>query len=372
MDSRDRFAAACNHGSPDRPPIDYLAGRAIDERLRRHLGVSTETELLDALGADLYYLSVRDISQNESSRSIYRGPPLPCGDRERVCPFGIRYLRGQYGWKFGADEAVGGALESAETPRDVLEHPWPRPEWFDVAALEEECEANRGRVIVSGFWTAIFGNAYRLHGFERLLTNMALKPELIRTLVRCLTDFYLELNERLFTALKGKIDVYFFGNDFGSQNGLLFSRDMWLEFYSENYRRLISLAHDHGLKVMVHSCGSIRPILGDLIDAGVDILDPVQTTADDMEPKGLKEDFGSRIVFHGAIDTQGVLPAASAEQVAEHARGMMRELGREGGYIFAPSHDVEGDVPLENILAFMDQAKGQAGYRNQANLYEKT
>jgi len=106
-----------------------------------------------------------------------------------------------------------------------------------------------------------------------------LKPELIRTLVDRLTGFYLELNERLFSALKGRIDVYYFGDDFGSQNGLLFSREMWREFFFENYRRLIGLAHGHGPKA----------------------------------------DFGADLVFHGAIDTQGVLPKASEEQVADHA-----------------------------------------------------
>jgi uroporphyrinogen decarboxylase len=358
MDSRDRFAAACNHGSPDRPPIDYLAGRAIDERLRRHLGVSTETELLDALGADLYYLSVRDISQNESSRSIYRGPPLPCGDRERVCPFGIRYLRGQYEWKFGADEAVGGALESAETPRDVLEHPWPRPEWFDVAALEEECEANRRRVIVSGFWTAIFGNAYRLHGFERLLTNMALKPELIRTLVRCLTDFYLELNERLFSALAGKIDLFFFGNDFGTQNGLLISESMWVEFFEEEYRKIVGQAHGHGLTVMVHSCGSIPELIPHLIELGVDVLDPVQTTAAGMEAARLKREFGKRLVFHGAVDTQGVLPRGTPGEVAAHVAELSTTLGAGGGWIMAPCNNIQADTPVDNVVAMYEAARG--------------
>ena len=357
MDARQRLTAVCEHRNPDRFPIDYIAKRDADQIIKRHFGVSTERELLDVLGCDLYHLSARDISQNEAFMPIYRGPELPVSETERTCPLGIRYQRAAYDWKLGADEALEGPLENAQTPQDVLKHPWPKPEHFDVEALIPECEGNADRAIVSGFWTAIFGNAYRMHGFENFLMNLALKPELIKTLVDRLTDLYLELNERLFTALKGKIDIYFFGNDFGSQNGLLFSRDMWLEFYFENYRRLIGLARDHGLKVMVHSCGSIRPILGDLIEAGVDIIDPVQTTAEDMEPKGLKEDFGDRLVFHGAIDTQGVLPGASAQQVVEHVRGLMRELGRDGGYIFAPCNAIQADTPPENVEAMYRAAR---------------
>jgi uroporphyrinogen decarboxylase len=345
------LTAACEHRNPDHFPIDYQAKRDADQMLKLHFGVSKERELLDVLGCDLYYLSARDISQNEAFLPIYRGPELAVSETERTCPFGIRYQRAAYDWKFGADEVLAGPLESAETPQDVLKHPWPKPQWFDVEALIPECEENAGRVIVSGFWTAIFGNAYRMHGFANFLMNLALKPELIKTLVDRLTEFYLELNQRLFSALKGRIDIYYFGNDFGSQNGLLFSRDMWREFYFDKYRLLIDLAHGHGLRVMVHSCGSIRGILKDLIEAGVDIIDPVQTTADDMEPVGLKEDFGDQVVFHGAIDTQGVLPNASEEGVEHHVRDILRVLGRDGGYIFAPCNAIQADTPPENAEA---------------------
>ena len=357
MNSRERFDLTCRHQNPDRFPLDYLAKRDADQMLKRYFGVSTERELLDLLGCDLYHLSARDISQNEAFLPIYRGPALPASETERICPFGIRYQRAAYDWKLGADEALSGPLENAGSPADVLRHPWPKPEHFDVQALIPECEQNAGRVIVGGFWTAIFGNAYRMHGFENFLMNMAMRPELIKTLVDRLTEFYLELNERLFSELRGRIDLYYFGNDFGSQNGLLFSRDMWRQFFFENYRRLIDLAHGHGLKVMVHSCGSIRQIMADLIEVGVDIIDPVQTTADGMEPIGLKEDFGDRIVFHGAVDTQGVLPTASQEGVEQHVLEIMRELGRDGGYIFAPCNAIQADTPPENVESMYRAAR---------------
>ncbi|UCF95921.1 MAG: hypothetical protein JSV89_12115 [Spirochaetaceae bacterium] len=303
MNPKERFESTCQHRNPDRFPIDYQAKRDADQMLKMHFGVSTERELLDELGCDLYYLSARDISQNEAFLPIYRGPKLPVNENERTCPFGIRYQRSAYDWKFGADEVLAGPLETAETPQEVLKHPWPKPEWFDVEALIPECEENAGRVIVSGFWTAIFGN------------------------------------------------------DFGSQNGLLFSRGMWREFYFENYKKLIGLAHRYGLKVMVHSCGSVRGIMKDLIEAGVDILDPVQTTADEMEPEGLKRVFGVDLVFHGAVDTQGVLPRASQEGVVCHVREVMRVLGRDGGYIFAPCNAIQADTPPENVEAMYRTAR---------------
>lgn len=357
MTSKERFAAVCAHHDPDRVPIDYLASLDAHRSIMGHYGLRSEGELLDLLGCDFYYLSARDISQNEGFMKIYRGPELELTETERTCPFGIRYARAAYDWKFGADEVIRGPLEKADDPQDILAHPWPRPEWFDPEPLIAECEEYSERVIVSGFWTAIFGNAYRMHGFANFLMNLALKPEMIKTLINRITDFYLELNERLFSALKGKIDVYFFGNDFGSQNGLLFSEQMWLDFYYESYKKLIDLAHSYGLKVMVHSCGSIVPILKHLIEVGVDILDPVQTTADSMDPQMLKGNFGSDLVFHGAIDTQEMLPRETSGRVYQHAVDTMKVLGRNGGYIFAPCNNLQSDTPLENIDAVFRAAR---------------
>lgn len=360
MDSRKRFEAACTHGQTDRPPIDYIATRAADVDIRRHLGAENEKELLDALGCDLYHLSARDISQNEAALGIYRGPPLDIGQDERTCPFGIRYRRSAFDWKLGADEVVHNPLEAATSPQEVLRHPWPRPQWFDMDPLVAEAEEHRNRVIVSGFWTAIFGNAYRLHGFSNFLMNMSLNPELIRALVGRLTDFYLELNDRLFSALRGRAQVWYFGNDFGTQQGLLFSREMWRDFFGEPYRLLAGLAHRHGLRVMTHSCGAVGELIDDLIEAGVDILDPVQTTAAGMQPGELKERFGERLVFHGGVDTQGVLPVADEGAVRLHVRTLIDTLGRGGGYVFAPCNAIQADTPPENVQAMYDEARRAA------------
>jgi len=361
MTSHERFQASGSHRQPDRPPIDYLATRAADGVIRRHLGVQSERELLDALGCDLYHLTARDISQNEAALSIYRGPALEVGGTERTCPFGIRYRRGAFDWKFGADEVAHHPLGEARTAREVLDHSWPRPQWFDLDPLVAEAEEHSRRVVVSGFWTAIFGNAYRLHGFSNFLMNMSLNPELIRALVGRLTDFYLELNDRLFGALRGRAQVFYFGNDFGTQSGLLFSREMWREFFGEPYRLLAGLARRHGLKVMTHSCGAVGELIDDFLEAGVDILDPVQTTAAGMEASQLKQRYGERLVFHGAVDTQGILPGADEQAVRRHVRTLIDTLGKGGGYILAPCNAIQADTPPENVLAMYDEARQVRG-----------
>lgn len=349
MTSRERFLAAFEHQNPDRIPINYMAMPDIDRKLRGFYGVHSERELLDKLGCDFYFLSTRDISQNETFYSLYRGPKLDITESERTCPFGIHYRRQAYDGKFAADEPVKGPLEEARTVQDIIEYPLPKPTWFDMEPLHAECEEFTDKVIIGGFWTAIFGNSYRMHGFSNFLLNMTLKPEMIKILVNRMTDFYLELNDRIFTALKGKIDIWFFGNDYGTQQGLLFSKDMWYEFFFENTKRLTDLAHSYDLKVMAHSCGAIEALIDSLIEAGVDILDPVQTTPKGMGPKKLKEAFGDRLVFHGAIDTQNVLPLGSSEEVHRHVDETIRVLGKDGGYIFVSCNSLQSDIPVTNI-----------------------
>ena len=351
-----RFYDAISHRVPDRVPINYLATQRTDESLRNYLKIDGESELLDALGCDFYFLSVRDISQNESSDTIRADGKPPHPPDTRVCPFGITYRRSVGTWKFSADEVIGHPLESAQSEKEILAHPMPDVGIFNFDSLIAECERNSNRVTIGGFWSAVFGNAYRLMGYENFLLNMALRPVLTKTLVHRLTDFYLELNDRLFTTLNGKLDIYFIGNDFGTQNGPMFRREMWLEHFMTPYSRLVSLAKSHRVFTMAHSCGSIANILPDLIEAGIDIIDPVQTTAEDMDPQSLKERFGDRLTFHGAIDTQHVLPSYTVDEVKRHVAEQISVLGFDGGYILAPCNNIQSDTPPKNIVAMYEAA----------------
>jgi len=357
MKSRERFLKAFQKQSPDRVPIDYLAHPEIDRKLFSHYEVQTEEELLDKLGVDFYYLSCRDISQNESFLPYYKGPELYMDDNERICPFGIRYKRQAYESKFAVDVPLEGPLVDATTSQDILKHPWPRLEWFDFSPLIKESEEHRDRVIIGGLWTGILGDCYRMLGFKNFLMYMAMNPELIKTLVNRMTDFYLEMNDHIFQLLGDRLDIWFFGNDFGMQDGLLFSKDMFKEFFLPNIKKLTHHAHSYNLKVMMHSCGSVADLIPMLVDAGVEILDPIQVRAAKMDPQSLKSNFGGDMVFHGGIDTQKVLPDSGSDDVYQHAIETIDILGKNGGYIFAPSQILDPRIPLENIDAIYRAAR---------------
>jgi uroporphyrinogen decarboxylase len=351
MNSKQRFIETCKFGKPDRLCIDYMAHPETDKRLRKYFNCETEDELLDRLDCDFYYLPSRDISQNEGFMPCYKGHALKITEEQRVCPLGITWSRGAYDSKFVVDEAVEGPLENADSEKDILCHPWPCGKDFDFSILEKNCDLHKDKIIIGGLWTGIMGDSYRLFGFENFLLNTALKPNLVKCLIDRITDMYLELNEKCFSQLKNKIDIWFFGNDFGSQDGLLLGPDMWYEFFFENIKKLVTLAHSYGVKVMMHSCGGIADIIPFLIEAGVDILDPIQVTAKGMEPELLAEKFGGRIVFHGGVDTQQVLPYGTIKEVRVHSKYVAKELSQKGGYIFTASQILGPDIPIENIAA---------------------
>ena len=171
MDSKQRFKATCKFRRPDRVPIDYLADHEIDNQLRDLFSVNSKDDLLEKLNCDFYYLSCRDISQNEGILDCYRGPELHMTEKERVCPFGIRYFRGAYKSKFNVDEAIQGPLEDAKSQKDILRHKWPKPSDFDFSILHSECESHSKKVIIGGLWSGIMGDSYRMFGFENFYGN---------------------------------------------------------------------------------------------------------------------------------------------------------------------------------------------------------
>jgi uroporphyrinogen decarboxylase len=337
---------------------DYLATKQVTKYLFDFLTVKNERELLDKLGCDFYYLSFRDISQNESCMPYYNGPELSMSPSERICPLGIRWKRMVYDDKFGVDEAIEGPFASESVDEeDIINYNMPKPEWFDFSPLLRECDLFSDKIIIGGLWSAIHGDSYRMMGYENFLFNIAINKPLIHTLVNKLTDFYIELNRHYFEAVKGKMDIFFMGNDFGSQSGLIISVDDRFDIYYENYKKLIDLAHSYDLKVMVHSCGGIEPLIPYFIDLGVDIIDPVQTTAKGMDPESLIIKHEGKIGFHGAIDTQSILPYGTPEDVESHVTNLVSLLNRYDNYIAAPSNNFMPGTPPQNIVMVYETIK---------------
>ncbi|MGD9495498.1 MAG: uroporphyrinogen decarboxylase family protein [Armatimonadota bacterium] len=344
MTSRERVMAAIEHRAPDRVPVDYWAHPPVTERVMAALGAADFETMLVRLGVDL---------RNVRGAARYIGPPhhyLPDG---RECdmwgvPLGSR---GTY-----AAKVTGAPLASATTVAEVERHrPFPDPDWWDYAPIADACAAAGEHAVMGGAWSPFFCHAMYVIGMAELLEAMAARPAVAEALLTRIADFYLESCRRHFQAARGGMDIFFMGDDYGGQTGPLISLSMFRRFIKPHLARLFAQAHDFGLKVMLHSCGSVYAFIPDLLEIGMEVLDPVQVRARDMSIDKLAAEFGRDLCFHGSIDTQQTLPFGTADDVRAEVRARLA-LFPQGGLICGPSQEFMEDVPTENILALYEAA----------------
>ena len=344
MNSRERTLAALAHRQPDRVPLDFSATPEVWATLQAHFGTEDRGVVLDALHVDVRGVGGR-----------YAGPPLPRyadGSWEDV--YGIRlknvsYEAGTYA------EVAEFVLDEAQTAEEIEAHRWPSADDFDFTGIGEAC-ARLDEYAIAAHGPGVFQRVTWLRRMDKVLLDMMIEPEMAIALMARLTAFHEAYYTRYLEAADGRIDVLYVTDDYGSQKGLLMSPATWRQFIGPNLKRLVDVAHAHGAKFMLHSCGGVRDLIPDLIAVGVDVLDPIQTQAAGMVPRELKALFGDELSFHGAIDTQTTLPFGTVEDVRQEVRERIEVLGRGGGYILAPTHNIQPDTPVERILAMYETA----------------
>ncbi len=329
--------AAAALAQPDRTPCDFWAEECTWIRLLAHVGHSDRERLLQDLAVDVRHLDVAAPAEREVGDGVYQNL------------WGERYIYRATPWgKMREDVhgALAGALSFAE-----LEHfAWPTPDVFDYSPLAVQCRRWEPYALLYGF-ADVWQRPGLVRGWEGMFVDMAERPDWVHFLCRRFTDFYREDYTRAAEATSGRIDLYLLISDLGSQAGPLISLPMFREFVAPYLKEMIDLIHGLGGRVLYHSCGCIARFIPDLVALGVDILDPIQPVAPEMAPERLKADFGDRLCFHGGIDMQRLLPSGTPEQVRAEAGRYCATLGAGGGYILAPAHLFQPDVPPANILA---------------------
>ncbi len=342
MNSKQRALQAINLQEPDRVPLDYWAVPAVTKALKEKFKFSDEENLLEYFNTDFRYVF-----------PVYDGPEPEASLEWNEDLWRVRRDKVH-------NEVINPPLSKTETPGSLDEYLWPSPEWYDLEGFSEKCAGLKNYCVVlcdeRTNRTSVLHQGIYLRGMENMMTDLALNPSLVHDLFERITDFYLRLNRRIFEAADGGIDVFLAGDDFGTQEGLLLSRKMLKEFVYPHLEKHFSLAHEYGIKVMFHSCGAVREIIPDLIELGADILNPLQAGAAGMEPAGLKKEFGDRLCFHGSLDTQNTLPFGSQDDVRSEVRSRINTLSPGGGFILAPTHNFQKNIPLENIIAMYDEA----------------
>ncbi len=216
--------------------------------------------------------------------------------------------------------------------------------------------------ILGGDWSPFWHDVIDLVGMERLFYLMYDAPDVAALLFQTVTDYYCTVNQHLFEAAGGTIDIFFIGNDFGSQTGPLLGKDLFQRFVLPSLSRLIDLGHHFGVKVMLHCCGGYRPLLPTMIRAGLDAVHAVQPFCAGMQPAALKRDFGASIVFNGAIDSHHVLIDGTPDIVRRETRKTLDIMAPHGGYVAGASHDsILPETPVENVLAMFDTIRAYPG-----------
>ncbi|MFH1266078.1 MAG: uroporphyrinogen decarboxylase family protein [Planctomycetota bacterium] len=338
MNSRDRVLAAFRHEEPDRVPAWCGASAEFWEKAKRELDLDDEGLRL-RFGDDFRRVFARD-----AGPKIELEPGVTS-----VTPFGVKRAGLGYG------QPIEHPLSHA-TLDEVHAYPWPDPAWTDVSHVCSEAEAYGNRyAILGGDWSPFWHDLVDLLGMENMYLKMYDEPELVDALLGHLVDYYAAVSQNIFDAAAEAIDVFFLGNDFGSQRGPLLSEAMFRRFLLPHLERLVNLGHDYRLKVMMHCCGGFSELIPAMIEIELDGLHALQPCCPGMDPKRLKAEFGDEILLNGAIDSHHVLIQGAPALVREKTREVLDIMKPGGGYVAGASHDtILEETPLENVLAMFD------------------
>ena len=255
----------------------------------------------------------------------------------------------------GYGQPVAHLLQEAGL-QQMHDYAWPDPAWVDVSNLRADAERFGGRyAILGGEWSPFWHDAIDLVGMETLYFKMCDEPAFADGLLRHIVDFYFEASRRVFDAAADVIDIFFIGNDFGSQNGPLMGVEQFDRFMLPHLKRLTDLGHDYGLLVQLHCCGGFEPLIPSMIKAGMDGLHALQPSCRGMDLPTLKAKHGRRILLNGGIDSQHVLINGTPASVREGTRQVLEIMMPGGGYVAGASHDwILDETPVENVLAMFD------------------
>ena len=379
---RERVKQSLNHIQPDRTPVDFLAVPEIWERLINSLSItdfplnseyfdSRWEALLRKLQVDCRVISYDQfpsppddalIPGSEINWYSSLGRSTPNRMWRQITP--DEEIMDIWGRVFRVKENPYGAYEElsryplgdVQTVSDCRDHPWPEPDWWDFSGVSELLSQldDQQEYHLRYRMGSIFEIAWQLRGMDKFLLDMAMDPSIPLYIMEQLTDVFVEVTRRFLKAAGGRIDMVYFYDDVATQENLLISKEMWQKQIYPFHNRLIEASKSRSRKVMYHCDGAIYPLIPSLLDMGVDVLNPIQADAKNMDPGKLKNEFGDQLAFHGGIDIIDTLPNGTEEEVQNEVRTRIQELSENGGYIVASSHHIQADTPLENILAMYD------------------
>ena len=333
----------------DRVSIGYEANETVHRRLASALGIAANDYegVLIALGVD--YRSVG---------APYTGPALFPARQDRRCDaldgFYTKWVENKDGgyWDF-CDFPLEGASDEK-----IASYPVPNPDHFDYDAIAQQLtRCGDYAVHIGGAGIPdVINSMGRIMSMEDILCNLITEDPATMTLLNRRMAMYLSVQERILDKYKGKIDFLWMGEDLGTQHAPMISLELYRKVLKPIHKQFIDLASGYNLPVMVHSCGCASWVYEDFIEMGVSGVDSLQPEAENMSPSYLKSKFGDRLSFRGLISTAGPLAYGSAEDTRQDCKNTLDIMMKGGGYHFAPSHAIQDNTPVENIVAMYQAA----------------
>lgn len=349
MTPRERVLTAFARREPDRVPVDYTANVEIDQALKTHFGLDENDGegLRQKLGVDF-----RGAYVGYHGPKLHEAPP----DR-RVDDLGARmrwveHSAGGY-WDF-CDFPLAGTI----TVDQANSWPMPSPDHYDYDALPARCDAYPGYpIMLGGAGVACILNTLGfLRGMDGILCDVTTEDPAGMRLVDRLHELQLEVARRALAVAGHKADLFCIGEDLGTQWGPIVNPEVFRKVIKPRTQRFIDEAKKYNLLVMMHSCGSSSWAFDELADMGVDIMDTLQPEVANMAPEYLKRKFGHKLSFHGMISTAGVLSFGTADQVRDEVRRTLDIMMPGGGYALAPTHAIQSNSPVENVVTMYETA----------------
>jgi len=396
MTSRERVLTTLQHKEPDKVPIDFGGMRSTGimaiayNRLKKYLGITSgETRVYDVMQQlaepekeilDLFEVDVVDLNNSFGEHSEnWKEWTLPDGSIGKL-PKHLYPYRKNSDWIYEFDnrkyrmpegclyfEFYQPILGNAKSSKDIDNVPWGFLTDEELKRLEQKAKylyENTDYAIMGGFGGNILEGGQELRGWDNFMLDLVDNRSFAEDLMDKLVEVYLVNLKDYLQAVGDYIQLIQMGDDLGTQEGPQLSPDMYREFIKPRHKAIYQYVKQHSkVFVFLHSCGSIYRLIPDLIDEGIDVLNPVQTSAAEMDPKRLKAEFGDKITFWGGgCDTQSVLPRGRPQEITAHVKERIEIFAPGGGFVFTQVHNVQADVPPENVVAMFDAVKKYREY----------
>ncbi len=351
--SKQRILNAVAHRTTDKVPLMYRALPPVNDRLTdyflldRDITISWK-DLILSLHADGF-------SGGASLNKFTKYNPQYIGSHPVQNDSNMLYSWGIYPLRSSQNELItyqiNREFEKCATISELRSFTWPTLEEFDFETFNTDTHLRTDYILGTGCVNSIFMISAYLRSFEKLFVELLTQKKLAHYYIDRIGSFALEMTEKILSRIGHDVDSYSMWDDLATQRGLMISHELFTEYYLPWYERIIAVTKKYDLISFFHICGNANDIIPDLIKIGVNVLDPVQVSAHNMDLRYLKREYGKDICFHGGIDVQTMLPMMKPTEITNYVREINDLFAGDGGLILGPSHEITSDTPLDNILA---------------------